>query len=213
MIKINKIKLIIASLLTLCPIIAGVVLWDRLPERLPTHWGLNGEADGFSGKTFAVIALPLIMLALLWVCVFFTTKDAKNKEQNPKVFGMVIWIVPIMSMFVSGMMYSHALDNAVTIPNLTFVLFGVLFIVFGNYMPKCKPNRTIGVRIKWTLESEENWTRTHRFAGIVWFVGGMAAIPCALLPAQIAVYAFLPILCVVGFAPIVYSYMLHKKGI
>lgn len=213
MIRRNKISLILASLLTLSPIIAGVVLWDRLPEKIPTHWGVSGEADGYASKPFAVLVLPLIMLAFMWLCVFFTTLDKKNKDQNEKVLGSVVWIVPLLSCVVSAASYVGALGYKFSSARIILSACALMFIVIGNYMPKCKQNRTIGIKIKWTLESEENWLRTHRFAGIVWFVSGIFMIFCLLLPENAAFIVSLPILLAAVGAPIIYSYLLHKKGI
>ena len=92
MIKRNKLKLIFSSILIFLPSVVGLLLWNRLPESMTTHWGADGNADGFSGKAFAVFGMPLILLAIHWLCIFFTTKDPKNKDQNHKVFGLVLWI-------------------------------------------------------------------------------------------------------------------------
>ena len=59
---------------------------------------------------------------------------------------------------------------------------GLMFAAIGNYFPKCRPNRTVGIRIIWTLGSEENWNATHRFAGKVWVIGGLIMVLAALLP-------------------------------
>ena len=211
MLKQNKKSLIFASLLTLLPMLAGFILWDRLPDRLPTHWGFNGEADDFSSKAFAVFGLPLIMLALLWVCVIFSSIDKRNKEQNPKVKNMVIWIIPFLSCVVSAATYCQALGYDISIPNLIFAAFGVMFIIIGNYMPKCKINSTIGVRIKWTLENEENWNKTHRLAGKLWFLCGLILVICAFLPKTVGAIIAGAVLVLAVAVPIVYSYVYYRK--
>ena len=63
MIKKNLKVLIITSLVILLPIVAGVILWNQLPEQIPSHWNMNGEVDGWSSKPFAVFGMPLMMLA------------------------------------------------------------------------------------------------------------------------------------------------------
>ena len=73
MIKKNKITLIITSLITLIPIVVGLLLWDQLPEQVPYHWNINGEVDGWASKTQAVFLMPLLMLAMHWICVFAST--------------------------------------------------------------------------------------------------------------------------------------------
>ena len=213
MIKRNKISIVIASLLTLAPMIIGAVIWERLTELMPTHWGFNGEADDYSSKGFTVFGMPLIFLALLWICLIVTSMDKRNKSQNPKIESIVIWIVPILSCTIAAATYCTSLGIEIMVTNIVFSTIGAVVLILGNYMPKCKQNSTIGVRLKWTLESEENWSRTHRFAGIIWFICGILLIACGFLPTKIAVFAVLPIILFSVFAPIIYSFALHKKGI
>ena len=40
-------------------------LYTSLPDVIPTHWNINGEADGFGPKGVAAWLLPVITLALL----------------------------------------------------------------------------------------------------------------------------------------------------
>ena len=67
MLKKKKRTLVLTSLLTLSPILIGLLLWNKLPEQMTTHWGADGVADGWSGRPFAVFGLPLIMLAVQWL--------------------------------------------------------------------------------------------------------------------------------------------------
>ena len=46
MIRKHKGELIVTSLIILFPILVGLILWNRLPETLTTHWGIDGQADG-----------------------------------------------------------------------------------------------------------------------------------------------------------------------
>ena len=90
------------------------------------------------------------------------------------------------------------------------ILMGLIFAIIGNYMPKCKQNYTIGIKIPWTLSSEENWNRTHRFAGRLWVVCGLVIILTAFLG---GFELFLGIALVMALAPVLYSYALYRKGI
>ena len=85
MIKKNKTTIIFANILTLLPIISGVILWDKLPPSMPIHWNLAGNADSYGSKAFFVFGLPLIMLALLWVCILLTALDKESKKQRNKL--------------------------------------------------------------------------------------------------------------------------------
>lgn len=215
MLKRYKKQLIISSIIILLPILAGLLMWNNLPDSLTTHWGVNDVANGWSSKATAVFLLPLILLAVHWFSFFITSKDSKNIQQNPKIFSMVLWIIPAISLITCGSIYSISLGDISGDSTFTFIalraLFGILFIVIGNYMPKCKQNRTIGIKIKWTLHNEENWNKTHRFAGKVWFFGGMFILATLLVPFEIITFVFMITIFILALVPVMYSYRYYKK--
>ena len=103
-----------------------------------------------------------------------------------------------------------------TVPSPSAVItvepfLGVVFILTGNYMPKCKQNYTIGIKVVWTLNDEENWYRTHRFAGRLWVIGGVVVLVTVLLPMESFLYALFPLVTIMALAPILYSYLYDRK--
>ena len=211
MIRANKWKLLITSVVIVLPAIFGFIMWDKLPLEMVTHWGVSGNVDGWSSRPFAVFGLPLIVLLVHWICVFATALDPKNRGQNRKVFGLVLWITPVISLFASGMVYAASLGMVLQ-PNLiTSLPLGVVFVIIGNYLPKCKQNHTIGIKVKWTLENEENWNATHRLAGKVWVIGGAAFLLCVFLPPAFAVIVEVYGILVLTVIPVLYSYLYYKK--
>lgn len=213
MMKQHRKTLIVTSLLTLLPAAVGVVLWNRLPAQMPTHWGFDGTVDGWSGKAFAVFGLPLILLAAHWLCVWATSLDSGNRGQNRKVSGLVLWIIPVLSWFTSGIMYAGAMGWNLNFVKITLLLMGVLFVAVGNYLPKCRQNHTIGIRIKWTLEDEENWNATHRMGGRVWAAGGAVLLAGMFLPEKIGMALMLVMLPVLILIPLLYSYGFYQKKV
>ena len=211
MIKKNKLTLIITSLVTLIPIFVGLLLWEKLPEQVPYHWGINGEVDGWASKTQAVLFMPLFMLAMHWVCVFASAADPKSKNYHPKSIHLVLWICPVLSVVMSAMSLGTALGWQFYAIPLMLLFFSALFMAIGNYLPKCTHNYTIGIKIPWTLNSEANWNATHRFAGKLWFVGGLLMLPCSFLPSFWPAIAFMAIVLVMVIVPIVYSWRFYKK--
>lgn len=211
MIKNNKLKTVLSSIVILLPALYGIIIWDKLPAAMMTHWGADGNADGVSTKAFAVFGLPVIMLALHLLGLIVTSFDKKQKGQNKKAIGMIFWILPIISLFTNALVYSLALGKQLNVYLLEPLLFGVMFILIGNYLPKVKQNHTLGIRISWTLNNEENWDKTHRFAGKIWVTGGFVLLASAFLPNK----AIIPIaaidILVLIIAPTVYSYRIHRK--
>lgn len=211
MIKKHKWQLMISSIIILLPIVAGVLIWNYLPEQIVTHWNIAGEPDGWSGRSFTIFGLPIIILVLHWICVIFTARDPKNRNQSSKVFNMVLWLLPITSLLVCGFTYAIALGSDVNIGMMVRVLLGLMFLMIGNYMPKCKQNHTIGIKVTWTLRNEENWNKTHRFAGRLWVFCGLLLLATMFVSMEKNVYVFLPLMLIMAFAPMVYSYVYYKK--
>ena len=211
MILKNKKLLIITSLLTLLPILVGLLLWNRFPETMAIHWGITGEADGYASPGFAVFVPPLIMLVIHWVCILFTGLDKGNKNRNIKLQAVVLWIIPILSNLSMLGLYALALDVKFSPVAWTMVPMGVLFAVIGNYMPKTKMNSTMGIKVYWAYTSEENWNATHRFAGKAWVIAGILMMLCGLLPNGWAVTIMIVLLFVMIVIPIVYSWRFYKK--
>ena len=209
--KKNILKAIISSVIILLPIIFGVIFWDSLPDTITTHFGADGTPDGASSKAFAVFALPLIMLALHWICVITTFLTNRKREQSDKVYTLLFFIVPMISIFVATLIYATAFNFDLHLGSILCVISGLMFVLMGNYMPKITRNRTMGIKIKWTLASDENWAATHRVAGRVWFLGGFVVMLGALLPVNALMIAALPAILLLVLIPTVYSYVFYKK--
>jgi len=207
----RKKQLIISSILILLPILAGLILWNRLPDTIATHWGPDGAADGWSSKTFAVMGLPLFLLAVHWFGLWLTSSDKHNANQTAKAIQLMLWICPVISILGSSALYCSALGIHLNMVTLPAALMGILFIVIGNYLPKCKHNYTIGIKLPWTLASEENWNATHRFAGKVWVIGGVGFFLLMLIPEEKTFVFTLIIMAILVLIPTVYSYLYSRK--
>ena len=211
MLKKNKFKVIISSIIILLPILYGIIMWNDLPDIITTHWGADGNADGLSGKVFAVFGAPIILLIFHFVCLLFTSLDKRQKDQNQKALGMVFWILPIISLFTNGIMYRAAFGKEFDLAFFMPALLGVMFIFIGNYLPKVKQNRTLGIKISWALNNEENWNKTHRFGGKVWVVGGLILLLSIFLPLKAMVSVVVCVIAALAIIPIVYSYSIYKQ--
>ena len=210
MIKKNWKTLVLTSIITLIPIVVGLLLWNQLPEQMPTHWGINGEVDAWSSKAFAVFFFPILLLALHWLCVAASCADPKSKDYHPKMIALVLWICPVIGLVISTLMYSAALGYALAVETILPLLMGLLFIIIGNLLPKCRQSYTMGIKLPWTLHNEENWNKTHRFSGKVWVTGAIVILATAFLG---SFWILLGVLIVMVALPTIYSYCLHRKQV
>ena len=95
----KKKQLALSSAILLAPMVFGLAVWNRLPQTMVTHWGIDGTPNGWSSRGFVVFVLPLIMLAIHWIALLFSAKDLRNRGQDPKVLQLVLWITPAVSVF------------------------------------------------------------------------------------------------------------------
>ena len=214
MLKKTKGLMILTSVIIVLPMVVGILLWDQLPEKMAIHWGANGKADGWSSRPVAVFGMPLLLLAIHWLGVWLTGEDKRNRHQNKKILQLMFWIAPVVSLFGMGSTYASALGQPLRIDRLALLLLGIVFAMIGNYMPKCRQNYTIGIKVVWTLSDEENWNATHRLAGKLWMIGGLLLMLCAFLAGPALTWVMPVVLGVMVGAPILYSWRFsqRKKG-
>lgn len=185
-----KDQILLTSLVILIPTLTSALLWQRF------------------------VWYPFLALATHWIVLFFILRDRANAAQHPRVLRLVFWLLPVTSLLVGGIqvLARSGFESFATISTITYVVFGLLFFALGNSLPKVKQNSTIGIRVKWSLENEENWNATHRFAGKVWVAGGLLAMACALLPtSEGTMVLFTVVILAVAYAPMCYSYRYYRR--
>ena len=208
--KNNKKNLILSCLAFLVPVLVGLLLWNKLPDTMHIHWGADGAADGQGSKAMAVFLPAGILLLLHIACLLITGADKKQARQSRKITNILFWILPVLTFFVYGILYGVALGMELSVFRFLPAFFGALFLVMGNYMPKAKPNHTFGIRFSWTLQNEENWVKTHRFAGKVWFIGGLVMVVSTFLPMKWNLFVFPAIILLLVALPLICSYKIYK---
>ena len=214
-IKDNLSTFIITLVVLLIPMLAGVILWNKLPDIVATHWGPDGSPNGYSSRAFAVFGMPTIILALHLIACLITAKKDTNAISD-KLFRLLLWICPSMSIVVSALTYATALGYEVNVPFVALMLVGIIYIVLGNYLPKARQNHFFGMRVKWTLESKKNWEHTNRFSAKIMVVLGIVCIICAVMNLFIemmtaTVVIFIGTLIGAVFAMTFYSYFYYLK--
>lgn len=196
----NKKVLFFTSALILLPIPVGLLLQNRFPAVFLEHF------------IWSIFLPPLSLLAGQWLCVWLSVKlDTTNQEKNRKLVALVLWIMPLISNLLSGILFALMLDVDFSPFSWMTAAFGLLFAAIGNYMPKTKMNSTIGIKVSWTYSSEANWNATHRFAGKVWFIGGIVMLAGILLPEAAAIVVMFLTMIVICALPVGYSYRFYQK--
>jgi len=196
-------SLIITCLVTLLPIVAGVALWSQLPDVIATHFGINGNPDGFSSKAFAVFGLPGLMAVLQIICCVIN--DAKAYQHGPRVkFERVTkWIIPCMSIVLQAAIFAFALGKNVDMRAVALLLVGVVMIVIGNYLPKFDYIKN------YNLDTEKA-RKINRFIGIETVIMGVLSIICIFLPPIFSLY-WLFLLIVYAIIAVIYGIVVGTR--
>ena len=208
--KTSKTKVIVGTLLCFVPVILGLYLWDDLPLEVPVHFDINGNPDSYSSKAFAVFFLPALMAFINGICHFAARFEKRTENYSKKLYELMYWLVPIMANTLCPITLYKALGKDIRIDIFVSAFLSFIFIIIGNYLPKCKQNHSMGIKIPWTLKSEENWNKTHHLGGYIYMATGIIGLVSSLIGAPVVFAAALVISLIV---PILYSYSLHKKGI
>jgi uncharacterized membrane protein len=191
------------------------VQYDRLPEQIPTHWGLRGEPDKFTPKQdawFHFYAMPGLLL--LWVFVTWLLAKISPEEYSVETFrntyGYLMALVSCLFAYMDGVILWTTLHPGVGFLRPFSVGFFLFFALLGNVLGKTRKNFWIGIRTPWTLADERVWYKTHRQAGWIFVVYGVLGAVLALFS------EWPPLIMLVGFFfvalyTVVYSYVLYRK--
>lgn len=121
---------------------------------------------------------------------------------------MVLWLVPVVSVITCMSIYGLALGMDIDIGVIVNIMVGIMFIILGNYVHKVKQNYTVGMKLPWTLNSEENWNRTNRMTGWILILSGLLFLMNSLLLKTEIVFA---VILLVILVPMIYSFILIKR--
>jgi uncharacterized membrane protein len=195
-------------------LVFGATVYGRLPDRVPSHWNIYGQVDATSGRLGAVLMLPAIA-AGVWLLMLVLPRIDPRRAAYASFAGtyqLIMNAVVLFMALVHVALLGAAIGWPIGIPQVLGVGIGVLFMVLGNEMGRLQPNWFAGIRTPWTLSDPENWRRTHRFGGKVFFVAGLLiAASSLLLPSALSTFVILAGALGTAVLSIGYSYLLWRQ--
>ncbi len=209
--KINK-TLIISTILCIIPMIASLLLYNKLPEKIPTHFNLNGEVDSYGSKFFVCILLPIILCIGNLFLNMLLNNDPKKQNHNEKLLTISKFIIPSMSLIFIPISILISLGFNINIEIIVSLFISILFILVGNYLPKCRQNYTIGIKLPWTLNDENNWIKTHRLSGFLWVITGLIILITTFINKNLLFRISINSIVLTLIIPCIYSFILYKKS-
>ena len=190
-------------------------VWDSLPERVATHFGIDGKPDAFGAKSQLLLPICIILGTNLIVYFLLKNIDKIDPKQAAKlskdVFDKIAFITLVFMSLIAVYITHSAVSQS--IGNFMFIILGLLLAAIGNLMHSLKQNYFVGLKLPWTLNDEENWRKTHQLGSTIWFWGGLfIALTALFLPFKMASIITLITVFIMVLIPSIYSYQLFKKN-
>lgn len=193
--------------------ILSIYFYMHFPDKVPTHWNVQGEVDGWSSKSFGAFMLPAIMTGTYLLFLVFPILDPKKERYQEFFKPFWVFRVALIAIFFALYVLTGLAGLGFSIPIGIMVpaLIGGMFIVIGNYFGKVKSNWLFGIRTPWTLSSETVWNKTHRLGGKMFIIGGVLLLFMGLLPSSWVMPVFILVIILAALVPMVYSYLEYRK--
>lgn len=206
--NIYNMGLMIASFLII------FLVYNKLPDKIPTHWNIYGEVDSYGPKLFATL-MPIGFMIIMWVFMRVLPKIDPRKDNYlrfEKSYEIIISSIITVFFIIQIITLAAGLGYKIYVDKIISIVIALMFIVLGNYMPKMKSNFFCGIKTPWTLSSELSWKKTHRLGGKLAVVAGFIILISSLfLRGQILFIVFITVILVAAIVPMVASYFYAKN--
>lgn len=188
-----------------------------MPDQVAVHFGPGGEADKIGSKyQLFIMTAGALLLGILSIA------DARTTERSNKLSKLKIGVgVQILFIGITVVACLIVLSpSSVETPSSSIfnmskasaLVIGILLIICGNLMPKSTMNSTFGIRLPWSMESDEIWRKTQRFGGYVTILCGLALVMFGILLDGSQVFVAIMItMALWALACGVISYVVYKR--
>lgn len=206
-------KWIFPALLLAFIIAVNLVVSPHLPDQMAIHWNAAGEPDRYASKGFALYLMPVVLAGVFLLMTFIQFIDPRggNISKFQGEINRITYSLLAVLTLIHGAMIMYGLGFDFNMSSFAPVIIGIIFIVTGNFMPRFKPNYTVGIKTPWTLANEEVWIRTHRLGSRIFFFGGLAVLLSAFLPSAVSSAVMFALIAACVLIPTAASFIYYKK--
>ena len=206
-------SLLLVAAMASASFLVGLGLPDDI--RLPIHWDLSGQPDGWAGKWEGLL-MPAAITGGMSLLFWFLPALEPRARNFARSQGLYLWgwaALLLLGVAIQLVVLSVALDWGLPANHVIVGALALMFVLIGNQLGKSRSMYMVGLRTPWTLASEEVWIKTHRLAGKLMVLAGLVAIVAALLPLPSGLLATVlgVSIAVAAVVPIVYSYLLWRR--
>ena len=191
----------------------AAAVFGRLPARIPTHWNLAGEVDGWMPKMPGAFVGPASASLVFAILVLMPQIDprrsnvARSTGDRQIVANAVVLFLALLEVLSLGVALGWPIDMTAAVTGS----LGLLMVCIGNYLPRIRSNWWIGIRTPWTMDDERVWRDTHRLGGRLFVLGGLALLPLAAVRTDMRGILVLAVILTAALVPAVYSFIAWRR--
>lgn len=192
--------------------LAAAVTWPTAPERIPVHWDVHGEVNGYGGKFEGLLLIPIIALVLYLIFLILPRLDPlhMNYAGFSGAYTIFRFTLLLFLAVVEGIIHLWIRGHTVPIRVVMPILVGALFLGLGGVLGKLRPNWFLGIRTPWTLMSRRSWTKTHEAARWIFWIAGVVLIVGGFFASAKVLIGAIVFMAVGMLTLVVYSYFLWR---
>lgn len=217
----KKIKMIY-NLLMVLPLIVTCICIPNLPGQIPAHFNAANEITRWGSKYEAfILPIFIIIFGILFrgIAILASKYEQAQNHNNERIVCIcgagslaVFNAMTYYFLYVDFKLTPNLTQVNIDLQSLTFSIMGVLLIIMGNVMPKCKMNSLVGLRTIWSMKNEKAWAMSQRFGGISFIITGvLMTLGNALIFREIQSFVYTMILlCGDTILSVLYSYHAAK---
>ena len=155
-------------------------------EIVPSHYNINGVADGYSSKWLVMLmSCIIIVLGIIYLIYGFVAEHYENMLKNQKYVGRIVLGIFLFFLIDFWYLTVTCISGATKMGNaFEYILAaasGALILFISNILPKVKQNSSLGIRIPATLSSETVWKKTHKLGGYLGVISGAVMVILAIV--------------------------------
>lgn len=205
-----------STLLIALPFIYALMIYPDLADTIPVHFDINGKPDEWDNKS-SIYLLPIIMGVVSLFNILLMTNlnridPKRHAPENDRLFSLLALFVTGFLSLLSLILEYQTLHPELPLQNILFPLIGLFFSGIGLFMPYLKQNYFAGFKFPWTLESNDNWEKTHKLGGRIWVAGGLIImLTSSILNGKISFIIFITVVSLLVILPALISYRIFKR--
>lgn len=200
---------IIAGAAALCAVIASIIFYAELPERMAVHFSLSDQPDRYVHKAVGAFLLPVIIL-LLPALSMLNMKLEQDPSKRTR-FGQVnetinlVMILLLLGIHVILLAYNLGYD-LIRHSRFAPLALGLVLIAVGNVLPRAPQSALNLFRL-----TDEQYARYARFNGRFMVAAGFLLLLSALLPGRGGVYSVFAVIAALVLATIGSTFYFSRR--